>query len=390
MTRRRTIVLADLHLTRDTPRRIAGTLVRFLDAHRGCRLLIAGDFFDFCAEFPTSPSPQRIFSAHEDLMFAFRAHFDAEGELFVVVGNHDWAMTSPSFATELREVLGVPPCHPERLQIHPWFLQTEGIFLEHGHRYDPDNAPAHPLSPRPTLLGTLMAEQVLARTQATALLRFHEYGPLMLLWQTWILYRGRTPRIALAFFASAAKAIRLSGSRLWFEEERRAGEQRYADFERKASLPADKLQTLLLLSARPTLTSSRATFYRLRCDRVFLFLMTAATCILASVTTANSWFVPWSLPALVFGLLFALRPARNPTSMMLKEAALAVREATKAELVIFGHAHEEFVCCGYANPGSFSFPHQRGMHPYLEVVRNERELQPRLAYWQSQSHESIG
>jgi hypothetical protein len=212
----------------------------------------------------------------------------------------------------------------------------------------------------------------------------------MLLWQTWARYRGRTPRIALAFFASAAKAIRLSGSRPWFEEERRAGEQHYADFERKVSLPADNLQRLLLLSARPTLTSSRATFYRLRFDRIFLCLMTAATCILASVTTANSWFGPWSLPPLVFGILFALRPARNPTPIRLKEAALAVREATKAELVIFGHAHEEFVGCGYANPGSFSFPNQRGMHPYLEVVWNEQELQPRLAYWQSHSHESTG
>ena len=59
------------------------------------------------------------------------------------------------------------------------------------------------------------------------------------------------------------------------------------------------------------------------------------------------------------------------TEQRLREAASLVAGATGAELVVFGHTHQEEDAPGYVNCGSFAYP-KRGGRPYVLVDTSGR------------------
>src|SRR5690348_2859985 len=98
---KRTVALGDVHLTRGTPAHVARDVARFLDAHRGERVLFTGDVLDLSADAPhaeTKRAHERVL-AHPEIARAMAEHLDAEGELFWVAGNHDAAVGSEGFAS---------------------------------------------------------------------------------------------------------------------------------------------------------------------------------------------------------------------------------------------------------------------------------------------------
>src|SRR5262249_55424074 len=65
----------------------------------------------------------------------------------------------------------------------------------------------------------------------------------------------------------------------------------------------------------------------------------------------------------------------------LAESAARIRQATGAELVIFGHTHREELSEGYANTGSFAFPRSAPGRPYLEIEGSLEAPRAARRYW---------
>lgn len=104
------MVLADLHLTRSTPRRITDDLARFVTEHAGARIVFAGDLFDLSAESPRVPREHAVeetILAHPAARAALARHADTGGELWFVGGNHDADVAAPGFQGALTGALGL-------------------------------------------------------------------------------------------------------------------------------------------------------------------------------------------------------------------------------------------------------------------------------------------
>src|SRR5262245_55643753 len=107
---RRTVVLADLHLVRSTPAAVTHDLARFIAAHRGARIVFAGDLFDLSSEAPRLPRPralQEALLAHPVARAALAEHVGRDGELWLAGGNHDAEVGGSEFAAALTSALGL-------------------------------------------------------------------------------------------------------------------------------------------------------------------------------------------------------------------------------------------------------------------------------------------
>ena len=92
-------------------------------------------------------------------------------------------------------------------------------------------------------------------------------------------------------------------------------------------------------------------------------------------------------PALVLGFLAAgylfgsVRKTPNRYRELpverLREAARAVRQITRAELVVFGHVHVEDTLPGYMNSASFTYYETPG-RPYVYVDESGRPERRRV------------
>ena len=85
------------------------------------------------------------------------------------------------------------------------------IRIEHGHLYDPDNAPAHPLAPGATSLGVHFVESFLAPTGAYAYLNQNDGTPFKMFLSTFKLYGLRAPYVIYRFFHASFGALMESG-----------------------------------------------------------------------------------------------------------------------------------------------------------------------------------
>ena len=140
-------IIGDLHLTRFSPTKLGDDLERMLTEHRGEAVVVAGDFF----VSSDAPREQRreaiheILGAHPVVRRALAEHLDRDGSILFCGGNHDCDVGDGLTEQCLREELPLSSNGRERLATRPWFIRYGGLHIEHGHFYDPDNAPAHPL-----------------------------------------------------------------------------------------------------------------------------------------------------------------------------------------------------------------------------------------------------
>src|SRR5689334_1870668 len=104
----RTVVLADLHVVRETPRVVTDDLARLVSAHPGARLVFAGDLFDLPASTPQRPPREKVaaaLGAHPAVRAALARHLDGGGELWLLGGNHDAEVGTPGFAAHFVDAL---------------------------------------------------------------------------------------------------------------------------------------------------------------------------------------------------------------------------------------------------------------------------------------------
>ena len=366
---RPTLVVADVHLTRHTPLEVSRDLADLVRSRRGDRLIVAGDLFDRSAEPEPVPSFASIFGIHAELRRALAEHLDAGGELSLLAGNHDAEVGEGSFPEELGRALGVSAEATTRITSSPWMLREGDLHVEHGHVFDPDNAPAHPLVRGTPALGVRFVHEFIAPTGAYAYLNRNDKLPLELFVEAFTRYGVRGPYVVATFFRASFSALREAGPFSSFDEERARGELLLEAFAAERGLAAETLREIVSRAERPTTTDFGATFARLYLDRVActLALLAAGGCALAGKRRAAAVFGGLGAAAMITSWARGYNRYAGKVVERLSKGADLVAETTGAKLVIFGHAHHAEVRSGYANPGSFAFS-PGGARTYLELT----------------------
>lgn len=386
MSAKRTIVLADLHLVPDSAEELSGDVASLLAAHRGARLVVAGDFFDLPSIAKKSErrrAVSEVLAAHQPIRAALGEHLDKGGELVLLGGNHDAEVGSPGFEACLIESIGAHPSASARITTSPWFFREGGLHVEHGHLYDPDNAPAHPLVDGEASLGVHFTEEFLAPTGAFRYLQVNADAPLPLFLRSFSWYGLRAPYVIYRYFHAAILALGKSGPFYRAGAEVGEGRERAVAFAREAGIPVDLAHEVFALSATPTLQSFSQTFRRLYFDRVLATLGAASglTALAFGKTKAGALLLGVSAAVMAASWAHGKTPFAASVIERLSRGAGAVAGATGAKLVVLGHTHTEALEESYANTGSFAFPKGAPGRPFLEIEGDMASPKAVRRYW---------
>lgn len=335
-------------------------------------LCFNGDLFQLSAVAPGN-HPGRflgaLFEACPALKASLRARLGAGAPVVLVAGNHDASISRPEFRRTLLEALGLLDSAP--LSVAPWFLRRGDLHIEHGHLYDPDNAPSHPLvawSPATEGIGTALTRRFLVPFGALEFLHAHECTPWSALSRTVRLYGHRAPRVIVGYFWTAFNLWAEAGHSVARERERVEGSALLARQAAAAGVDVTVIERLLQVAPQPTHLDRTETFFRLYLDRSLaaglaicglLGWAAGAGLVTGGVSLASAGYVLTSVarsPSRYRGLL----------EVRLRQAAEQIAELSRARWVILGHSHIVDRGPSYINPGSFA--HTDG-HPYV-IVRD--------------------
>ena len=365
------IVTSDLHLSAEASAGTVRDLTRLMNEHAGHELILAGDVFNLSWEAPGRSAVDAVLALlaeYPGLETALRAHLVGGAPITLLAGNHDAGLMSADVREALLQRLGLGDDAP--LAIESWFVRRGGVHVEHGHFYDPDNAPAHPLaewSPETEPLGIAVTRRFVRPSGAYHFSHAHETTPLAGIAKAFRIYGARTPLIIAQWFQVAGKICLETRDKHRFDAERSAGEAALERFAQLVELEPEVLRTLLESGADPTHQDFRRTFMRLYFDRVF-----ASVGFVLSGAAYLAWKSRAAGLAGLFAGLYLIQSVQRTGSRYsdlpeerLRAAAERVRELTAAQGVIFGHTHHVDEVPGYANSGSFGYS-QHG-RPYVRV-----------------------
>jgi UDP-2,3-diacylglucosamine pyrophosphatase LpxH len=366
------IVVGDLHLTRHTRPEVVSDLIRLFETHAGERVVIAGDFFDLVADAPKEERKQTIanvFGHHPKAREAVGTFLDRGGELTLLGGNHDADLGQADLVPTLIDLIDPSPEGRTRLSSRPWFLREGGLHLEHGHFYDPDNTPAHPLVVGEPSLGVHFSAEFVAPTGAHRYLNANNGTPLKLFLSSFSWYGKRAPYVIYRYFHAAFAALAKAGPFYRAKHERALGLERQARYAEEAGVPLEMVELLFAGGAPSTLESFGKTFARLYMDRVAATLTVGSGLALAASGRRVAGASTATLGAMLMTMswLNGHNRYRDTVVTCLERAAEAIAERTGASLVVFGHTHREALTDRYANTGSFAWPGDAPGRPYLRI-----------------------
>src|SRR6185369_877190 len=159
-----------------------------------------------------------------------------------------------------------------------WFLRHGTVHVEHGHAYDPDNAPTHPLI-APTTgtepLGVALTRRFLAPNNAFDFAHATEITPVEALVRAWHAFGFNMPLVLVRYFSTASHFCREAGWRPELAREQERGDAALPGLVTALGLDRDTLQRLLDDRPRPTHESFERSFFRLYFDRIVATLGTA-------------------------------------------------------------------------------------------------------------------
>lgn len=357
-------VVGDVHLAEAAREPVGEALATLLGRHPNHELVLNGDSFDLSTDPPErapEESVARILASHPKARAALSGH---AAPLTFVAGNHDAAITKPAVVDALRAELGA------RVTVVPWIARRGPLHIEHGHLYDPDNAPVHPLapfSPETEPLGVALTRRFVAPSGAWEFSHGNETTPLAGLLRTFRLYGLRAPLTVLRYYAAAAALTREAGHQPSVAEERAAGAKAVAEVASQLGLDADALHELALASLCATHLRRGATFQRLYLDRSLATLLLAAALIPALAgSSAGAGVAALAASYLGFSISRGTNRYRGLLEQRLDDAERRIRALTGAKLVVLGHSHRTVTRDGYLNPGSFAYP-DTSARRYVEV-----------------------
>jgi UDP-2,3-diacylglucosamine pyrophosphatase LpxH len=378
------VVISDTHVGSDSPEGVVRDLARLIDANPGAEIVLAGDVFDlsFAPKYERSAELlQALLGRTPELGTALHRHVSGGAPVTVLPGNHDAALGERPIAELFRSRLDVVADAP--VHISPWFVRRGDVHVEHGHVYDPDNAPVHPLaewSDRTEPLGIALTRRFVAPTGAGVFSHAEDSTPVSSLARAFRVYGARAPGMIARYFQTALALCAESGPALSAHaaRERSIGEGQLGDFARSVELPHDAVSTLVSLAPPPTHLRRQDVFLRLYFDRVLATLLLAASTAAIPVRPAASLI---SLASLAYLTGSILRRGKDPYGALprqrLEDGAARIRDLTDARLVVLGHTHHSVVADGYLNTGSFAFPRGAG-RPYVAVDEQGRAELRRL------------
>jgi len=367
-------IASDVHLTRDASAISAGRLAKLLETHAGHEVVLAGDIFNLSLDAPScdpAESVQSIVAQYPELVRALAGHLRGGHALTLIGGNHDAGVVARGTRERLLALCGLDD---GRLAIEPWFIRRGGVHVEHGHVYDPDNAPAHPLaawSPETEPLGISLTRRFLAPHDAFAFAHAHHTTPLQGLRRAFEEFGSRAPLMVLHYFATSGRLTAEAAVPERLGAEKARGEATVSGFSARSGVPLERVRALLDSLPRPTHERFSDTFFRLYFDRVLATLGVASGAVRVLLGGAAGGALGGALA--LSSALYLHRSIRSgvdrysslPVKRLYAGAEL-VRKVTAAELVIFGHTHCEDEADGYVNSASFTYTGRRGA-PYLLV-----------------------
>jgi Calcineurin-like phosphoesterase len=369
------VVVGDVHLSHGPRGETGRALARLVTGHQGAEILLNGDIFNLSLDGPERDPLESLLAmlqSEPELKNALRTHLTGAGRLTLLPGNHDAAAADPALRARLLSWLEL--ADGVRLACSPWFERRGKIHIEHGHAYDPDNAPTHPLvQPSVTTepLGVALTRRFLAPNRAFDFAHATEITPLEALTRAVRVFGPRMPLILVRYFVTATRLCREAGWRPELAREREHGDALVCGAANELGVSAEILRALDDDRPRPTHESSERVFFRLYFDRIVATLGTGLGLCAGALAKSKSALGLAALSALY--LVESQRRGRNRYEGLpvrrLRQASARVRDITGAEIVIFGHTHVPEVTPGYVNPGSFTY-RAGAPRPYAWVGTN--------------------
>src|SRR5262245_24293095 len=164
------VVVGDVHLAHGSKPATAQALARLVDVSAGAELVLNGDVFNLSLD-PEHRDPVESMVAmlepHEALRTSLRKKLSAGDPVTLIPGNHDADVARSGTRDAVLSWLELDSRAP--FAVVPWLVRRDGVHVEHGHMYDPDNAPTHPLVPPTTgtePLGVALTRRFLAPNKA--------------------------------------------------------------------------------------------------------------------------------------------------------------------------------------------------------------------------------
>jgi predicted phosphodiesterase len=360
------IILSDCHLWHRGSQKTASDLARVIGTHPGHEIIFNGDTFNLSSDAYSRDPAESVTSMvrqHPMLREALRDHLAAGFRITIIAGNHDSRVLVPSVRSAILEMFELSGHSP--LEIVPWFVRRHGVHIEHGHVYDPDNAPTHPLSPstsRSEPLGVSLMRKFFGPQDLARYARKNETPPLRALRCAFEDHGVKGPLFVARLFGVLLAVCGQSLRPGRCEPEEKRGAAELGPFGSMIGVHEQTLQSLLEGAPRPTHTSFQSTFMRLYMDRMLAAVTLPVGLLLVPTGAGPAAGVALSAASMTYLAISLSRGAnRYPNRIPdhLRVGASLVRSVTGARTVLFGHTHDEHEEAGYVNSGSFGVPTTR-------------------------------
>lgn len=374
-----TLVIGDLHVLSDGDPRPARALVRLLEAQRTAPVIFAGDTLDLAAErtLGAPDAATRALSASPELVAALRERASRGVTTTFLAGNHDAEIATPAVVESIRDALGLEGDDRAHLRAEPWFVRVPRgdriVHVEHGHVFDPDGAPTHPLAPTPRDdVGIRLLRRFIVPVGAHDLVHANAETPLRLLSRVVRKYGVTAPVVVARYVLTAASTVHEAGKRFPLSGDRAAGSDRLAQFAAEAALDPETLALMLEAHATPTMARATSTFFRLYLDRVGATAGVAtgaalfAIAPLTPVGTVGLSIAATSALILGASIIAGANRYHGRAERALAEGAAHVAAVTGASTVILGHVHVDVEGPRYRNTASFAFAPPQA-RPFLRI-----------------------
>ena len=353
------LLVSDCHISPLHGDGTAEDLARLLAANPEAELVLNGDTWDLSWDVPGRLASETISEWVRQaprLAQAMAERLARGAPITIVVGNHDAALSDRAVLGALQAALNVPGEAP--LRVASWWTRRGMLHIEHGHFFDPDNAPLFPLGAphrqRDEPLGVALTRRFVAPNRAFTFAHAHETTPLAGLWHSLRHFGPRALRIIHEYYGTALTlTLEATRRQRTYDHEAAAAAWRDLACAQSELAPVEAVGQIVKLLPTPTHARGCATFERLYLDRS---LALAAVCfgLVAPVPA-----LPGALAGCCGGAYLALSLLRGRNryagnlETRLESAACAIAEITRAKRVVFGHTHEAQSRGPYINLGSF-------------------------------------
>lgn len=372
------IVVGDLHLRGDGDPRPGRALASLLSTEPEATLVFAGDSLDLAAEpaADAGAAARRTLASAPELCAAIAERAGRGVRTVFVAGNHDADIARDETTVAIHEALGLARDDRAHVLTAPWFhrLADGAVHVEHGHVFDPDGAPTHPLAPvARDDVGIAILRKFIVPVEGHFLVAHNAEAPLPLLMRVIRTYGSRAPWVIGLYIKTALGTWLSSGDSFPIEVDRAEGARRLVEFAAEVGLDHDTLSLLLDAHATPTRAQRTSTFLRLYLDRVIATsaVLTGTTMSAAGAALGTSAPMIAGVPLAAVGalglsasILAGANRYRGRAERALRVGAERAAEITGARTVVLGHVHVDSSGPRYRNTASFAFAPQ---HPYLIV-----------------------